>query len=212
MNKKIIFWGVLALVIIVVAVGFFWWGEEKLSKNIYKNTVINTGDYEVLVNREEKTIKNQEEGISFNIPIDWTIKKYGEELDLLGPGIKFDEKGAILFENAKNNKVCGMGIEIYKSEKVDQVISTYVDDVRNMILRIKNNPQSIKEDINKKIESVVLASKDAIKKTYLKNGEIIRIEVEIPVNQKVFIFSSDFLFTSACIEEFNKILSTLSII
>ena len=90
---------VLALVLIILAGGFFLWEEIKNSGTVWKKSFVDAKGYEVKDTPEGQIIENKKEGFSAKIPTGWIVKKYGDEIDILSPEVEFGEHGEPSFES-----------------------------------------------------------------------------------------------------------------
>jgi len=213
MSKKIkIIIPVVIILLVLIAVGIFYWWQWKRElpqeKIIQKRIPVDSAEYEIKDTPEGKIVENKKEGLTVKAPAGWIVEKYGEEVDLLSPETEFDQYGGVSLKSVREKGACGMAIQILKYEKVDPEITTYAEDLRTLIEEAQNNP--VKEETAKS-EVVMISKKLGFKRTSLKEDKETYISVEIPVNHTVYGFYSGLIFSEKCVQEFNKILETVSI-
>jgi len=212
MSKKIkIIIPVVIILLVLIAGGIFWWQWKKefpKMKTINEREFVDSAEYEVIETPEGKIVENKKERLAIKVPEDWTVKKYGGEVDLLSPETEFDQYGGISFKSVKEKGACGLAIQIIKSKKVDPEIMTDVEEIGDLITKAQESP--INEE-GKKYEVFMVGGKLGLKKIILKENKEISISVEVPIDNTLYSFNSGLIFSEKCVQEFNKILETVSI-
>ncbi len=205
-RKLLIFLLVLALVI--VAGGLFLLNKED-NNFVYKNEFVEAGEFEVIESSEGKFVVCPSEGLRVKVPEGWRTQKdlaFGTAIYL------FDHQvGDNFIKSAKEKGACGMAIEIYESQNVNPDVTTFADDLRKEAQYLKENSGAEGEGKSPQSESIVVGGKDGIKRIYSVEGKVTLIDVEIPIGQTVYAFSTGFIGSEKCIEEFNSILKTVEI-
>lgn len=204
---------IIALVTVIIAGGIFFGitrkNKEELEKPISKNTFASIESYEIIETPGGKIVENKNEGFRINLPDGWRVEKdkiFGTEIYLFDLNV-----GDNFIKSAKEKGACGMSIEIYKSEKIDSELTTFAEDLKNEITYIEENPEKMAGEERPKNEIILVDNKKGIKRTYLREGQVRFIGVEIPIGQTVYNFSSGFITNQECVEKFYKILETVSI-
>ncbi len=213
MKKKIIVSTIIIFVLLLIAGGVFWWQGNKdvTLKLLSKNTPIKTEDYKVIETSQGKFLENRERGLKIKVPSGWKVEKEGPfigKVYLLGPEVKVDE---IFVKNVGEKATCGMIIYIYKSEKVNPEVETHAESLKNEISYIRENPKGEKEGESPRNEVIMVDNKSAIKRSYIQQGKVRLIDIEVPISEYVYNFSSDLIINQKCVNEFNKVLETVSI-
>ena len=213
-GKKLIFFLIIILLLFIGGVFLLWWlGKDVVPEQgeiISKRWSLKGETYEITTNDlGQKFVEYKEEGLKIKVPEAWIVKKYYEEVDILDPGVEFNEYGGISGDSIRKG-ACGMAVEISKSEKVDSEIPTDVEDLRNLIEIVQKNPEEMKEkegydiiEIDRKLALRWIIRKD--------EGEIISITVEVPIDNTIYTFDSGVIFSENCVDKFNKILETVLI-
>lgn len=217
-RKKAIIYLIIAIVIILlVAGGFFLYQdiERKFpdKEMLWNNEYVKDSEFDIVETEEGKTVENKDEGLVVKYPSSWTTVKEGEDIFIVSPETEFSEKGFVLFNSFKEKGACGIGIEIIKCNKVDGELTTFADDLREEIDRIKQYEEYRKmmEDYSPKTEITLLSGKEGIKRTYIKDNSIRMIEIEVPVGQTIYSFGSALIMNEKCVDEFNKIIDEIVI-
>jgi len=203
---------VIIILLVLIAGGIFWWWqwtneEYPQPKTISKNVYISSAEYEIKETPEGKILENKKEGFTAKIPESWIVKKDEEGIGIFSPDIEFDEYGGFL-KSVREKGACVIGIEIFKSVKVDPELTIYAEDLRNLIEQAQQNPVG-EETIKSEVATV--SNKLGLKTIYFREGKEKYITVEIPVNHTVYSFNSGLIFSEKCLQEFNKILETVTI-
>jgi hypothetical protein len=215
MWKKVIIGAVVILGLLLIAEGVFWLKNKKeyLGEPISKNTFANPKDYEIIETPEGKLVENKKEGFKMLAPKEWQVvmgavdNPFDPQVILLSPEVENNN----FIKSAKEKGACGMSVEIYKSEKVNPGITTFADDLRNEIADIQSNIEKYRKEEHPRNEVILVDNNSSIKRTYIRDGKVTLIETVVPVGQTVYNFSSGLIVNQKCVEEFNKILSTVSI-
>ncbi len=183
--------------------------NKKDNNFVYKNEFVEAGKFEVIESSEGKFVVCLSEGLRVRVPEGWRTQKdlaFGTAIYL------FDHQvGDNFIKSAKEKGACGMAIEIYNSQDVNPDVTTFADDLRKEAQHLKENPGVEGESENPQSESIVVGGKDGIKRIYSAESKVTLIDVEIPVGQTVYTFSTGFIGSEKCIEEFNNIMETVEI-
>jgi len=208
---KIIIPVIIVLLLFIIGGVFYWWQwkrELPQEKIIQKRIPVDSAEYEIKDTPEGKIVENKKEGLTVKVPNGWMGKKYEDgSVGLFSPEIEFDQYGGFL-KSVREKGACAAGFEILKYEKVDPEITTYAEDLRNLIEKVQQNPV---EEETIKSEVVTVSNKLGLKTIYLREGKEKYVSVEIPVNHTVYSFNSGLIFSEKCLQEFNKILETVLI-
>lgn len=209
-NKKIIIFALIIILILIIG-GLFWWWEERgkeYGKTISEREFVDSKYFTVEDTPEGTIVENKKEGLSVKVPEGWSIKEEGDGISFCSPEVKFDEKGSLIFQSIKEGG-CGVTVQIIKCKKVDPELTTDAEDLINYIIAVKDG--SYKEE-DRQLEILEISGKEGLKRSYIKDGMISKISVEIPLSQTIYSFDSGFIFSEKCTAEFNKFLETVSII
>lgn len=218
-NKRIFLLFLAVVVILLIVGGFFLYKgikkpEPEWKKIIQDNDYVEDKDYIITETDNEKIVENKEEGLVIKGPADWSVVKEDISVSIVSPEVKFDENGALIFSSIKEGGGCGVDIQIMKCKKVDPEITTSAEDLINMINLI-NTDEEFREKLENyepKTEVISLSGYEGIKDTYIKDNNIRMIEIQIPLGQStIYMFSSGLIMNQKCVEDFNKIMDTVSI-
>jgi len=212
--KKSFFVLLAFFVLISLFAGFFLWKAdnfktEAVYTDIVKKEIVSAENYNIIENNKGRFVENKNEGLLVKIPDKWIAKGYIEEFVILSPETQFKSNGEVNLDSFKNNNACGFSIEIEKTEKIDKELETDDEYLKNEIDLLKKGMKE--ENENFKAEAVKIGDKDGLKQTGYKNGRIITMEIRIPLAGAVYIFNSGLIFNEKCADEFNKIVSDISI-
>jgi hypothetical protein len=216
LNKKFFF--VLGFVVLIILLlgGFFLWKDiEKQSpyKTLWENEYVQDKEFEVKETADGKIIENKEEGLIIKGPSNWSVVKEGDDIAFASPEVEFDEKGHLIFSSIKEKGGCGVVVQIIKCKKVDPDLTTDAEYLSGRINLIKED-EKYKEEMKNhtpRNEVILLSGKEGRKATYIKDGSIRMIEIEIPIGQTIYSFSSGLIMDQKCVDSFNDILSTVLI-
>lgn len=194
-SKKVIF--LILLVILLIGGGVFYWRqrggeEEKISLE---------STWDIQETPEGKIAVNQDAKISAQIPKSWIVKKYSSEVDFFSPETEFDEQGSFL-DSVREKGACGIAIFI------EEVQDLEIEYWENLIKQIQNDSKALRED---GYSLVFVDNNPAVKRIYKQDGEARSIDVQLPIDNKIYSFESGLIINQQCVEEFEKILETVSI-
>ena len=195
MAKKIII--SIVIVLLLVAGGVFWWWQGREIKG-------SPEDYVIKETAEGKFVENKKAGLTVKIPEGWEAKRielkegwvmlYSPETEIRwkqeGVVLLPLEKGCIINAEAMYKKMDLIGIEL---------------DVRYSLAAL--GLKSIE------FEDIVINNHQALKTVFDTQKVGPGIFVNIPRNDKVYIFNLVFGVNEKekCIQEFDKFLETISI-
>ena len=211
-NKKIVIFAIVILLVLLAGGLFWWWNspDSKLKRWWVEEIIIkgSVRDFSIEDTPEGKIIQNKKEGFKVVVPAGWMVKKEYENIALYSPEVKFDERGALIFESIKKGG-CGMNIQIKKYNKENNEISVDIEHLNMVIEGVKRG--FYVEEKEPKYEIVSIDGKEGLKNTYIEENKIKYVTLEIPSDNTIYSFNSGFIFSEKCIDEFNKILETVEI-
>jgi len=208
-SKKSIFFIVLIIIILLVLGVFFLWMdyEKKLPKGeLVSQTNIVSEGYEEIEISGERFVKNEKYGLLVKVPENWTVKIILVGVDLYNPDVKFDENGNFTMDSVREG-ACGAGIEIKESVKLeDPDLITDAEYLVELMNAVESGFIEDRETIKNKI--IVVDGKKALRTDYVReNGEkIVQIDIEVPIDQIVYRFSSGAIFADKCVDEFERLI------
>lgn len=156
----------------------------------------------------KKIVSSRKDGIRFEIPGDWKMIEQDneKELDFLGSGAKTSNP----VSDAKMG-VCGIATQLILCNKVNE-FSTYADQVRIEISLVKGKKTGKDNESQPKKEIFKVGNKEGIKDIYERDGKVKNLRVWIPVGSSVYVFDSGIIFNNECVDKFNEIVKTISIL
>lgn len=217
LSKKRVFFSIIVFfIILLIAGGFFLYKEiekQDYRKTILDNEYVKDKDYNITETDSEKIVENKDEGLIIKGPSDWSVVKEDTGVSIVSPEVKFDENGALIFNSIKEGGGCVVAVQIMKCKKLDPELTTSAEDLKIEIDLINTDEEFRKEmeDYEPKTEVISLSGKEGIKNTYIKDNNVRMIEIEIPIGQTIYMFSSGLIMNQKCVEEFNKIMDTVLI-
>lgn len=212
MNKKIkiiISIIVFVLILLITAGGIFWWKWKSKTyiKTISKRVYVNSEEYEIKEAPEGKILENKKEGLVVRIPNGWIVKQDEGGIGIFSPEIEFDQYGGFL-KSVREKGACVVGITISKCEKVDPEVDTDAEIIKRYVIMAQEDPEEMSQE---GYEVTKVDDYLALKEIHRQEGEVRYILVEIPINNTIYSFDSGLIFSEKCLQEFNKILETVSI-
>ncbi|MFH1656397.1 MAG: hypothetical protein ABH956_01320 [Candidatus Nealsonbacteria bacterium] len=214
--KKIIFSFVIILLLLIG--GFFLWtllrdyDQEVGTHTLWQIERIKGETYQITENDlGQKFVENKEYGLKVEVPENWIVEYFGDEIDILSPEVEFNENGGISLDSFKKG-ACGMSIMIIKSIKVDDDLTTSAEDLKELISGIEQDTERAEQAKEDGYEIIVIDGKKFVKR-YLENKDksASRVSVEIPINDIVYSFDTGVVFSEKCIDEFNQFIKTILI-
>ena len=103
---------------------------------------------------------------------------------------------------------CWVSIDISKCKKIDPDVDTDAEIIRKHIIATQKDPEKMTQE---GYEVIKVSDHLALKEVHRQEGTERYILVEIPINNTIYSFSSGLIFSEKCLQEFNKILETVSI-
>lgn len=212
-KKKTIFLIGVVFILVLIAGWIFWewweWRKEEIGRKVSENTYVELSEYEIIDTPEGKIVECKNEGFRVVGPREWRAEKD----DSLTPSVgfvspEFDYKNVM--DSIREKGACVFVIEIYRNKIIDPEIPTFADGWRYNIAAIEANPEKYKKEDHWD-EVVLVGGKKALKWTSIREGEIRQITITVPANQTVYTFWSGLIISQKCVEEFNKIIDTISI-
>ncbi len=219
-RKKLFF--IVFILLLIIIIGVFLWLEYKQKSASFLEYI---GNYTIEENSEGRFIKNEEYGLSFKVPDDWTIKNYDKGgIGIFDPTVEFNEYGGFI-ESIRENGGCAFGVEIRDYEKVNPESTTDLEWLKNIIKMIKEDEEFSPHGNDETMENelIMVDGKEALRTVYFRDKdkeedyylesevEEAYIKVEIPIENTIYSFNSSTIFLERCIEHFNEILSTVRI-
>ncbi|MDP2909601.1 MAG: hypothetical protein Q8N69_00820, partial [bacterium] len=71
--------------------------------------------------------------------------------------------------------------------------------------------KNILDDVNSKSEFVSVNGRDGLKRTYFIDNSAASIEIKISIEELIYSFSNNPIFSQKCVEYFNKMIETVKI-
>ena len=194
MKKKIVI--PIIVILILAAGGIFWWQNREVKGS--------PEDYAVKETAEGKIVENKKAGLSVTVPEGWKIEKielregwtmfYSPETE-----IRWKQEGVVLLPLEKG---CTIDAEVmYKKMDLIQIKSDIRYSLTSLDLKFIE------------FEDIIINNREALKTIFDTQKVGPGIIVDIPWNDKVYIFNLTFGVNEKekCIQEFNKFLDTISI-
>jgi len=196
----------ILILLLLVAGGVFWWWSA--SDYLFEDGRVNSKYYIVKASSGGQIIENEKEGFQITVPSDWIVHKNFGVMSVSSQDTRFDEKGRLVFQSIRDG-ACVIGIEIIKYKESDPDSVSYLDYIKILIETIKAG--EYKEDTPKN-EVILINNKEGLLVTYIKEEKIRNITLEVPINNTtLYSFDSGIIFNEKCIDEFYKIIETISI-
>jgi len=201
---------IVVFVLFLIAGGVFLlleWLDFKKAQGpdlSYENEYVKAEDFKIVENSEGKFVKCEKYSLRVKVPDEWTVKIFDGEVDLNDSNI--DEEN--LLESARQG-ACGMGIEIYENKKNSSESETYADYLRIMINSLED--EGTREDSRSKEEIVLISEHKGFKKTLFREGKASFINIEVPIGQVVYNFTTGFIGAEKCVDAFDEIMKTVEI-
>lgn len=211
-NRKLLFSSLIILICILIILFYFWrsYKEWKI-ENYYgwEDKYSEGRNYVINKTQNGNIVENKKEKFLMIIPLEWDIKIIADEItEVASHSPDFDENKPI--ESLKKG-ACGFGMAIYTGRKINSELLTTAEILKNEINRISANNYPENSDADRKKEVVSISGKSGLKTIFAKNEEIRSIQIEIPVEYTVYIFTSGIIFNQECVDEFNKIIERVII-
>jgi hypothetical protein len=192
LNKKVIF----VIVLILAVGGFFWWQGREIKGS--------PEDYVIIETEEGTFVENKKAGLVVKAPEGWEAEK-----------IEFLKEGSVVVQtsNIEGEKrdgivvpplIRGCGIEItmtYKALSFEE-IKKEAKEIHWMLV-----------PIFEEFEEIVINNKKALKNTWESKTKGPMIAIYIPTDNKVYTFTLAWApdEKERCIQEFESFLETISI-
>ncbi len=169
----------------------------------YENEFVKAEEFEVIEKLEGRFVKCEKYSLKVKVPENWTVKIYNG-VALYDPNTDEDN----LLESARQG-ACGMGVEIYENKKNSSESTTYADYLNKLIKSLENSGP--REDSESREEVVLIDGNKGIKKTLFHEEKVSFVNIEMPINQTIYGFTSGFIGSEKCVDAFNSIMETVEI-
>ncbi len=186
---------------------------EKYPKlhSVMENEYADMADSQEIINYEGRFVINREEKIRVGIPDGWTGMWDYSAIGLLDPALKDKKPGEEMISEMKKG-ACFLALEVLKTKKVREDLTTYAEDIQEMIGALKSG-EGFRQTDKVKEEVITIDGQEGLKTTSLGIKKEARtyywIRLEIPVGQKLFILKS-ILTSEECLKKFDDIFKTVS--
>ncbi len=170
----------------------------------YENEYVKAEDFEIIEEPEGRFVRCGKYSLKIKVPEEWSVKIYNGGVDLNDPNT--DENN--LLDSARQG-ACGMGVAIHKNRKNNPQSITEADYLKKEIKYLEK--EGAQEDSESREEVILLNGNKGLKKTLFHKGEISFINIEMPIDQTIYSFTSGFIGAEKCVESFNSIMETVEV-
>jgi hypothetical protein len=215
-SKKVSFFIVLVILLVIVGVFLFYvWKETKDLDKENEGELISSSEkiisgYQSKNIGDELIVENIDYGLSMKTSKEWVVEQYGAQLNIFSSAVALDKDGKFVIAKMKENGVCAISIEIEKCEKIKPELETQAEYVGLLIKSVKKDNTFLNKD-NSKGEVILVDGKDALKKTFFKDGKEAYIEVQIPINDIIYSFATGKIYSDKCVKSFDDVMKTVVI-
>jgi len=201
MEKQFYFLIILALLVMLVAGIFLWLDFNRQAEESLPGVSFEPSENYIIKETSEGTIvENKSAGISFKVPEGWTADKEQIGIDewiinILSPDAEVNESGLLI-------EGCGVSAEVVYHKLTADAAQERIED-----------PERFSNEISGNYEIIEISGHYALKTTLERPEWGRSIIIEIPIEDKIYMFDTRFLpeEIERCSQEFEEFLKVISI-